>query len=174
MNYTYYGMFLWLPSVLSLKGYSLVHSLGYSLVMTLAQVPGYLTAAWLVEKWGRKRTLVTAMILAGLSALGFGFANSTTTLVIFGLLLSYFMLAAFAGTYIFTVEQFPTFARATGMGWAAGFGRIGSALAPFITGWLIGAHLGYGWIFGIFFLLLLIGFIIVTSLGFETKGKDIH
>ena len=30
MNYTYYGMFLWLPSVLSEKGYSLVISLGYA------------------------------------------------------------------------------------------------------------------------------------------------
>ncbi|WAH38464.1 MFS transporter [Alicyclobacillus dauci] len=173
MNYVYYGMFLWLPSVLSDKGYSLVHSLGYSLVMTLAQVPGYLTAAWLVEKWGRKRTLVTAMFLSGLSALGFGFAQTTAWLIIFGLLLSYFMLAAFAGTYIFTVEQFPTVARATGMGWAAGFGRIGSTLAPFITGWLLGAHLGYGWVFGIFFAVMIVGFIIVTTLGYETKGVDI-
>ncbi|MFD1677691.1 MFS transporter [Alicyclobacillus fodiniaquatilis] len=173
MNYTYYGMFLWLPSVLSEKGYSLVHSLGYSLIMTLAQVPGYLTAAWLVEKWGRKRTLVTAMILAGLSALGFGFAQNTAWLIIFGLLLSYFMLAAFAGTYIFTVEQFPTHARATGMGWAAGFGRIGSAIAPFVTGWLLGAQLAYGWIFGIFFAFLLIGFFVVLGLGYETKGYNI-
>lgn len=173
MNYTYYGMFLWLPSVLSEKGYSLVHSLGYSLIMTLAQVPGYLTAAWLVEKWGRKRTLVTAMILAGLSALGFGFAQNTAWLIIFGLLLSYFMLAAFAGTYIFTVEQFPTRARATGMGWAAGFGRIGSAIAPFVTGWLLGAQLAYGWIFGIFFAFLLVGFFVVLGLGYETKGHNI-
>lgn len=173
MNYAYYGMFLWLPTVLYDKGYSLVHSLGYSLIMTLAQVPGYLTAAWLVEKWGRKRTLVTAMILAGLSALGFGFATSTATLLIFGLLLSYFMLAAFAGTYIFTVEQFPTAVRATGMGWAAGFGRIGSTIAPFATGWMLGAHLAYGWIFGIFFAVLLIGFIVVLTLGYETKGMNI-
>ena len=86
------------------------------------------------------------MILAAVSALLFGLANSTAMLIVCGLFLSYFMLAAFAGTYIFTVEQFPTNARATGMGWAAGFGRIGSALAPFITGWLLGVHLGYGWI----------------------------
>ncbi|SIS68086.1 MFS transporter [Alicyclobacillus vulcanalis] len=170
MNYSYYGMFLWLPSVLYDKGYSLVHSLGYSLIMTLAQIPGYMTAAWLVERWGRKRTLVTAMILTALSALAFGFAWNTASLVVFGLCLSFFMLAAFAGTYAFTVEQFPTMFRATGMGWAAGFGRFGSAIAPFATGWLLGAHLGYGWVFGVFFAVLLIGFIIVTALGKETKG----
>ncbi|WP_062306758.1 MFS transporter [Alicyclobacillus sendaiensis] len=170
MNYSYYGMFLWLPSVLYDKGYSLVHSLGYSLIMTLAQIPGYMTAAWLVERWGRKRTLVAAMILTALSALAFGFAWNTVSLIVFGLLLSFFMLAAFAATYAFTVEQFPTMFRATGMGWAAGFGRFGSAIAPFATGWLLGAHLGYGWVFGVFFAVLFVGFVIVTALGKETKG----
>ncbi|MBF8378165.1 MFS transporter [Alicyclobacillus mali] len=170
MNYSYYGMFLWLPSVLYDKGYSLVHSLGYSLIMTLAQIPGYMTAAWLVERWGRKRTLVTAMILTALSALAFGFAWNTASLIVFGLLLSFFMLAAFAGTYAFTVEQFPTMFRASGMGWAAGFGRFGSAIAPFATGWLLGAHLGYEWVFGVFFAVLFVGFVIVTALGKETKG----
>ena len=86
MNYSYYGMFLWLPSVLYDKGYSLVHSLGYSLIMTLAQIPGYMTAAWIVERWGRKRTLVAAMILTALSALAFGFAWNTASLIVFGLL----------------------------------------------------------------------------------------
>ena len=170
MNYSYYGMFLWLPSVLYDKGYSLVHSLGYSLIMTLAQIPGYMTAAWLVERWGRKRTLVAAMILTALSALAFGFAWNTASLIVFGLFLSFFMLAAFAGTYAFTVEQFPTMFRATGMGWAAGFGRFGSAIAPFATGWLLGAHLGYEWVFGVFFAVLFVGFVIVTALGKETKG----
>ncbi|GLG02246.1 MFS transporter [Alicyclobacillus hesperidum subsp. aegles] len=174
MNYSYYGMFLWLPSVLSDKGYSLVHSLGYSLVMTLAQIPGYLTAAWLVEKWGRKKTLATSMILAALAALAFGFAWNTASIIVFGLLLSYFMLAAFAGTYAFTVEQFPTAFRATGMGWAAGFGRIGSALAPFITGWLLGSQLGYGWVFGIFFAVIIVGFLFVSLLGRETKGQALE
>lgn len=173
MNFAYYGMFLWLPSVLYAKGYSLVHSLGYTLIITLAQMPGYLTAAWLVEKWGRKRTLVVAMFFSALSALGFGFASTTLWLIIFGLLLSYFMLAAFSGTYIFTVEQFPTSARATGMGWAAGFGRLGSTIAPFITGWLLAAKAGYPWIFGLFFVVILAGFIVVASLGYETKDKDI-
>lgn len=170
MNYSYYGMFLWLPSVLYDKGYSLVHSLGYSLIMTLAQIPGYMTAAWLVERWGRKRTLVAAMILTALSALAFGFAWNTASLIVFGLFLSFFMLAAFAGTYAFTVEQFPTMFRATGMGWAAGFGRFGSAIAPFATGWLLGAHFGYEWVFGVFFAVLFVGFVIVTALGKETKG----
>jgi putative MFS transporter len=173
MNFAYYGMFYWLPSIMSMKGYSLVNSIGYVLIMTLAQVPGYLTAAWLIERWGRKRTLLTAMVLAALSALGFGFAHSTVWLIVFGLLLNYFMLGAFAGTYVFTVEQFPTLARASGMGWAAGFGRFGSVIAPFAVGALIGAGIGFGAIFGIFFAALVIGFLVVLRWGRETLGRPL-
>lgn len=174
MNFSYYGMFLWLPSVMALKGYSLVHSFGYVLIMTLAQVPGYLTAAWLVEKWGRKRTLVTAMLLAALSAYAFGHAVGTAWLIVYGLLLSFFMLAAFAATYIFTVEQFPTHARGSGMGFAAGVGRIGGIIAPFLTGAMLGAHDTVGSIFSVFFVATLFGFLIVLLFGRETKGRIVE
>jgi putative MFS transporter len=173
MNYAYYGLFTWLPTIMLHKGYSLVHSIGYVLIMTLAQVPGYVTAAWLVEKWGRKKTLVMAIFMSSLASLGFGFANSTGTLILFGLLISYFMLGAWASTYLFTVEQYPTAARGTGMGWAAGFGRIGGVLAPIFTGWLLGGNVGFPIIFGIFFAVLLVGALIVGVYGIETKGKQL-
>ncbi len=170
MNFAYYGMFFWLPSVMYMKGYGLVHSTDYVLIMTIAQVPGYLTAAWLVEKWGRKRTLVPFMLLAGLSALGFGFSHSTAELIVCGLLLSYFMLGSFGATYVFTVEQFPVVSRATGIGWAAGFGRIGSIIAPSLVGSMIAANIAFHSIFIVFFSALLVGFIVVGLFGRETTN----
>ncbi len=53
---SYYGIFTWLPSLLVKEGYSIVQSFEYVLIMILAQFPGYLVAAWLVEKLGRKPT----------------------------------------------------------------------------------------------------------------------
>jgi putative MFS transporter len=173
MNFAYYGMSVWLPSVMTMKGYNLVHSIGYVLIMTLAQIPGYLTAAWLVEKWGRKRILVPAMLLTALFALGFGLAPSTVWLILFGLCLNYFMLAAFAGTYIFTVEQFPTHARASGIGWAAGFGRIGGIIAPFLVGALLGHGVSITAVFTIFFATVVVGFLVVLVFGRETLGKPL-
>ncbi|MCL6630995.1 MAG: MFS transporter [Alicyclobacillus herbarius] len=173
MNFAYYGMSVWLPSVMTMKGYNLVHSIGYVLIMTIAQIPGYLTAAWLVEKWGRKRILVPAMLCTALAALGFGHAPSTVWLIIFGLCLNYFMLAAFAGTYIFTVEQFPTFARASGIGWAAGFGRIGGIVAPFLVGALLGSGVSITAVFTIFFATVIVGFAVVLIFGRETLGRQI-
>ena len=60
--FSYYGMFLWLPSVMIIKGFSLIKSFQYVLIMTLAQLPGYFTAAWFIEKLGRKFVLITYLI----------------------------------------------------------------------------------------------------------------
>jgi MFS transporter, putative metabolite:H+ symporter len=174
MNFVYYGMFFWLPTMMVHKGFTLVTSLSYSLIVILGQVPGYLTAAWLVEKWGRKRVLVTAMILTSFSTLGFGFAGSTAWLITFGILSSYFMLAAFAATYVFTVEQFPTLARASGIGWSAGFGRIGSIIAPYLVGWLMEGTLQFSQIFTLFFITMLVGAMVVWVFGREMKGKPLQ
>jgi putative MFS transporter len=66
MVYSYYGIFTWLPSILASQ-FPLVRGLEYALIITIAQIPGYFAAAWLVEQLGRRLTL--SAFLAG-SALG--------------------------------------------------------------------------------------------------------
>ena len=62
-NFSYYGAFIWLPSLLVASGFTLVRSFEYTLIITLAQLPGYAVAAVLIERWGRRPTLAT--FLAG-------------------------------------------------------------------------------------------------------------
>ncbi len=52
INLSYYGAFIWIPSLLSAQGFSLVKSFAFTLIMTLAQLPGYAVAAYLIERWG--------------------------------------------------------------------------------------------------------------------------
>ncbi|MFZ8855561.1 MAG: hypothetical protein ACO2OQ_05300 [Thermofilaceae archaeon] len=40
---TYWGIFLWLPDMLYARGLGFAKSLEYSIAITLAQVPGYLS-----------------------------------------------------------------------------------------------------------------------------------
>lgn len=126
--FSYYGMFLWLPSVMVLKGFSLIKSFQYVLIMTLAQLPGYFTAAWFIERLGRKFVLVTYLIGTACSAYLFGVADSLTVLIVAGMLLSFFNLGAWGALYAYTPEQYPTVIRGTGAGMAAAFGRIGGIL----------------------------------------------
>jgi putative MFS transporter len=130
INFSYYGAFIWLPTLLVASGLDLVRSFGFTLLITLAQLPGYAAAAVLVEVWGRRPTLSVFLVGSAASAIVFGTADSTTTMVAGGIALSFFNLGAWGALYAITPEVYPTAFRATGSGWATGFGRIGSILAP--------------------------------------------
>lgn len=80
---SYYGMFLWLPSVMVSKGFELIQSFEYVLLMTLAQLPGYFSAAWLIERMGRKFVLVGYLMGTAGSAWAFGNAGYDATLLFF-------------------------------------------------------------------------------------------
>ena len=168
--FSYYGMFLWLPSVMVLKGFSLINSFGYVLIMTLAQLPGYFVAAWLIEKWGRKTVLSLFLLGTAGSALGFGMAASLPMLLTAGMLLSFFNLGAWGALYAYSPEQYPTIVRSSGSGMAAGIGRIGGIVGPLLVGHLLGANWSVTGIFGIFTASFLIAIIAIIFLGKETMG----
>ncbi|PDX93840.1 MFS transporter [Bacillus thuringiensis] len=171
--FSYYGMFLWLPSVMVLKGFSLIKSFQYVLIMTLAQLPGYFTAAWLIERLGRKFVLVTYLIGTACSAYLFGVADSLTVLIVAGMLLSFFNLGAWGALYAYTPEQYPTVIRGTGAGMAAAFGRIGGILGPLLVGYLVASEASLSLIFTIFCGSILIGVFAVVILGQETKQREL-
>lgn len=168
--FSYYGMFLWLPSVMVLKGFSLINSFGYVLIMTLAQLPGYFVAAWLIEKWGRKTVLSLFLLGTAGSALGFGMATSLPMLLTAGMLLSFFNLGAWGALYAYSPEQYPTVVRSSGSGMAAGIGRIGGIVGPLLVGHLLGANWSVTGIFGIFTASILIAIVAIIFLGKETMG----
>ncbi|MGG4303229.1 MFS transporter [Bacillus wiedmannii] len=171
--FSYYGMFLWLPSVMVLKGFSLIKSFQYVLIMTLAQLPGYFTAAWFIERLGRKFVLVTYLIGTACSAYLFGVAESLTVLIVAGMLLSFFNLGAWGALYAYTPEQYPTVIRGTGAGMAAAFGRIGGILGPLLVGYLVTSQASLSLIFTIFCGSILIGVVAVIVLGQETKQREL-
>lgn len=172
--FSYYGMFLWLPSVMVMKGFPLIQSFQYVLIMTLAQLPGYFSAAWLIERAGRKFVLVTYLIGTAASALAFGNADTVTTLLISGAFLSFFNLGAWGALYAYSPEQYPTVIRATGTGMAASFGRIGGILGPILVGSMLTAGFGINIIFAIFCVSILIGALAVAFLGTETKQMELE
>ncbi len=139
VNFSYYGAFIWLPTILVADGFSLVRSFGFTLVITLAQLPGYAVAAVLIEKWGRRPTLATFLLGSAGAAALFGWAGGETTILLAGMLLSFFNLGAWGALYAVTPEIYPTVLRGTGAGWAAGFGRIASIVAPLLVPVLLDA-----------------------------------
>jgi putative MFS transporter len=137
VNFSYYGAFIWIPTLLVASGMDLVRSFGFTLVITLAQLPGYAVAAVLVEVWGRRPTLSVFLLGSAASALFFGSADTETAIVAAGMALSFFNLGAWGALYAVSPEVYPTRLRGTGTGWAAGFGRLASVLAPLAVPFLL-------------------------------------
>jgi len=185
MAFSYYGIFIWLPTLLVGRGYPEVQSFRFTLYITLAQIPGYFAAAWLVEKVGRRATLVPFMILCAAASWRFGGASSPRDLVLWGCLVSFFNLGAWGVIYGYTPELYPTRLRGTGTGSAAAFGRIGGILAPLAVGWLLAAggtetsgapsgDTGFSAVFTLFAAVLVAGATAVLLLGEETSGRTLE
>ena len=149
INFAYYGAFIWLPSLLFASGFSLVRSFGFTLIITLAQLPGYAVAAYLIERWGRRPTLTVFLIGSAVGAGLFSSADGDTAVLVTGMVLSFFNLGAWGALYAVTPEVYPTALRATGAGAAAGFGRIASIAAPLCVPPLLELG-GSGLVFGTF------------------------
>ncbi|MEZ2657094.1 MFS transporter [Aneurinibacillus aneurinilyticus] len=170
--FSYYGMLLWMPSIMVMKGFTLIKSFEYVLLMTLVQIPGYFTAAYFVGKWGKKPTLITFMALSAIASLAFGLSPNIWALLVSGICLSFFNLGAWGATYAYTAEQYPTSFRATGTGWAAGFGRIAGIIAPYLVGLLIGMSVGFPYIFTIFFFMTMLAVLGVLFFGKESAPEQ--
>ena len=174
MVYSYYGIFTWLPSLLVSTGHEVIQSFRYVLIITLAQIPGYFSAAFLVDRIGRKATLVPFLTGCSIAAYLFGRATSGWEIIFYGCLISFFNLGAWGVVYTYTPELYPTAMRGTGAGTAAAVGRIGGILAPLVVGKILAANLGQQAVFAQFAFVVILGAIAVMLLGEETKGKSLE
>lgn len=169
----YYGFVLWFPSILStVYGLSLAKTFTYTLFTALAAILGRLTAFYTIEKFGRKQLFYVGFGLGGVAALLFGLIQNPNYLLFGACILSYLYEQAVAGTVVWTAELYPSQVRATATCWSTGFGRISSAVAPIVFGFLMMAHMYYG-----IYLTMAVSFwiacILVAFLGIETKGKSL-
>ena len=173
ITFSYYGFFTWIPTLLVKQGMTITKSFGYSIVIYLAQIPGYYSAAFVSEKLDRKWTIVAYMLLGGVSAYLMSQARSDAAITLAGFSLSFFMNGTYAAIYSYTPELYPTAFRTTGMGVASAFGRIGGLSAPIVIGYTF-ARIGFAGVFLITTVVLVVGALAVALLGIGTAGKSLE
>lgn len=159
--FSYYGMFLWLPTFLVSKGFTIFNSFAYTLLMSLAQLPGYYLAAWLMGKISRKRILIIYLLGTIVSAFIFGTANNEIVIFIGGALLSFFNLGAWGTLIAFTPSHYEAQVRGVGVGFTQSIGRIGATLGPFLIGALQGMGWGIPMVFMMFVAVLAVGILVL-------------
>lgn len=149
INLSYYGAFIWIPSILHEQGFTLVKSFTFTLIITLAQLPGYAVSAFLIERWGRRATLAAFLAGSAVAAGVYGVSTAEWQIIAAGCTLSFFNLGAWGALYAIGPELYPTSLRGRGTGAAAGFGRIASIAAPLIVPPIL-AFGGQGMLFAVF------------------------
>ncbi|OLN21726.1 MFS transporter [Domibacillus antri] len=136
-----YGLNTWLPKIMQASGYGLTSSLSFTLVLCVGQIGGSLFGGYLVDRIGHRKVLVSMYFIGAVTFVALSMTSN--------LMLLYILIAIggactvgtqnLANPYI--SEFYPKEVRATGMGIALGFGRIGAILAPILVGFLLAANL---------------------------------
>src|SRR5580704_6564330 len=125
----FYGFANWAPTFLLKRGFSLLHSLEYTMLIAVVSPIGPLLAAASSDRMERKWTIVALAILVAAFGLGFGGASTPFTVVAFGALLTlanYWFSAAF---HAYQAELFPTRIRATAVGFTYSWSRLSAAFS---------------------------------------------
>jgi len=166
------GLGAWLPNIMNGKGFSITKSLQYTLAMNFAVPCASIFMMYALDNWGRKITSVLAFIGAGIMMVVFANAATGTQLMVAGFVMVFFVQVAGNSMQIFASEVFPTNARASGFGWAAGVGRLATA---FIMPTILWVQSGYGLmtVFVALAILMVIAAGAVTQLGPEARQKGL-
>ncbi len=90
----FYGLTTWLGALLQDAGYSVSKSVTYTILISLAGIPGFITSAYLVERWGRKPTAVLMLLGSAAAAYLYGHSPSFAWLIGFGLSMQFFLSSA--------------------------------------------------------------------------------
>jgi putative MFS transporter len=176
INFGYYGFVLWTPTLLMAQGFTMVRSFGFTVIMCLAQLPGYFSAAWLIERIGRKPTLIIYFAGTALASWLFGHAGTEAAVLASGCLLYFFALGAWGCVYSYSPEVYPTEVRGSGTGWAGAFGRIGAFVAPFVVPAVyasFGEQAGFTAVFAVLAAAFAITALVIAVAARETKGKPL-
>lgn len=138
----------WLPTMMKDAGMTIDRAANVTAMFQLGGTIGAVLVGLAMDRFGPNRTISLSYALgaAALVILGVGGLQSAWLAAIVGAV-GFCMSGAQTGLNAFAPGCYPTLARATGVSWMLGVGRLGSILGSSIGGVL----LGFGWGFeGIF------------------------
>ncbi len=172
VSVAYYGVFTWLPGRLVGEGHGFVRGYGFLVLLALAQLPGYALAAYGVERFGRKPTLIAFMLLSAVGCFLYAVLTDPGQIAAAMLLMSFALLGTWGALYAFTPELYPTSLRASGMGAAGAMARLGGLLAPTAVALVVG--FSFTAALAMFAAMLALGAMAASLIDVETRGAPLE
>ncbi len=172
-----FGIGTYIPEILAQFGFAdgSREYLG-SAIINMVYLVGLLPALYLVEKYGRRPTLILPFLISGIALLILGATSGLN--IPFGLILLLFIVygtfntAMGAHQWIYPNELFPTHIRGTAMGFITGVTRFASAIGTFVFPFFLG-NFGLAVTLYICGALLFLGFLISLFMAPETKNMSL-
>jgi putative MFS transporter len=122
----YYGLTSWLAVILGEHGFSVVKSVGFITLITFGGIPGFYTAALLLERIGRKPTTAVFLFMSATMAYVYGHSHTTTALFISGFVMQFFMFGMWSVSTPIRRSSIPPVPVLLGLEWP----RHAAASAP--------------------------------------------
>ncbi|PWG64218.1 MFS transporter [Bifidobacterium callitrichidarum] len=172
-NVCSYAFTSWVPTILVKRGINLSASLTTSTMMMLGAPVGCLIGSLLIDRIGRKRTIVPAFLFTGVFGMLYAFQTSTTGAIIVGFLLMmclYVLMASVVAVY--APELFATKVRFRCVGVANAIAKLLNVLMPMVVGWML-VSLGATSIFVSISVIAIASMLIVGFFGVETAQKSV-
>lgn len=169
----FFGLTSWIAILLREHGFSMVGSVGFVTLITIGGIPGFATAAVLLERIGRKPTTALFLLASAAAAWTYGNSVDQTMLFVSGFVMQFFMFGMWSCLYAYTPELYPTRARSTGAGLASAAGRLGAIIGPILVPILVRIE-GEAAAFEVGAAGFVIAALLVLALGVETRGKSLE
>ncbi|MBT1171677.1 MFS transporter [Bifidobacterium sp. SO4] len=172
-NVCSYAFTSWVPTILVKRGINLSASLTTSTMMMLGAPVGCLIGSLLIDRIGRKRTIVPAFLFTGVFGMLYAFQTSTAGAIIVGFLLMmclYVLMASVVAVY--APELFATKVRFRCVGVANAIAKLLNVLMPMVVGWML-VSLGATSIFVSISVIAIASMLIVGFFGVETAQKSV-
>lgn len=167
------GLITWLPTLYRETFKLPLHtSLSYGFMTSALGVVAAVICALCIDRVGRKRWYVLALLVACVPLLALatlGATSATQVLVLAALAYAAVQTVTFS-LYLYSAELYPTRLRAIGTGVGSAWLRLGSATGPILVGFIIGGY-GVHLVFAAFAGVLLATAVVAALFAIETKGK---
>ena len=156
-----FGFLIWVPIILVREGFTVVHSLGYTVAITLLVPVGGLLGLLFAERFERKWQLVGTALAIGIFGLGFSQARSVPMILLTGCLLTLAMNWLIAIFHPYAAELYPTRIRAQAVGFTFSWSRVSSILVGYAVTFLLAT---YG-VVSVFAMIAVAMAVIILSIG---------
>ncbi len=140
-----YGLNTWLPEIMRQAGYPLGASLSLLLALNVGGIAGLLVAGRVADRAGMRPSVIGWFIGAALFLALLSVKLPAVGLYAAVFLTGCFVFSAQVLVYAYIGRTYPAAIRATGLGWAAGIGRLGAVSGPILGGALLTAGIAYPW-----------------------------